>query len=399
MKKHTLIKIGHAFLLLTLLTGCWDRWELNELSLIVGLAIDHDDTDYILTIQAMNPAEIASQETGRGYAQAMNIQEKSKTIHESLRRMVQKSPRRAFLSQLKVLVISEEVAKDGLEHVLDFFYRDHEMRSDFYIVIARNNEAHEILDIITPLETLPSQSIFDSISFSLRSYTGTKAITIDELFQEMTAEGIEPSIMGITIEGDLGQGETRKNAESIRPKALLRNNGIAIFKNNRFLTWFSNEKSKGLDYLTGPISESVGSFSCPGGGEIALELAKYDREIDIKLIDGKPDISYQFHLITSISEVDCQSLDLSLPSSYEKVSKNAEKEFQSILSDSISATQELETDVLGVGQQLYRKHPDYWEKVRDDWDNLYKDLDIHINVEIDITDSGNIINSFSTKDD
>ncbi|WP_197284185.1 Ger(x)C family spore germination C-terminal domain-containing protein [Bacillus sp. JCM 19041] len=179
---------------------------------------------------------------------------------------------------------------------------------------------------------------------------------------------------------------------------MLRNNGIAIFKNNHFLTWFSNEKSKGLDYLTGPISESVGSFSCPGGGEIALELAKYDRDIDIKIIDGKPDVTYNFKLVTSISEVDCNSLDLSLPSSYEKVSKNAEEEFESILQDSITATQELKTDVLGVGQQLYRKHPNYWENVRDDWDNLYKDLDIHVNVEIDITDSGNIINSFSTKD-
>ncbi|MFS0788030.1 Ger(x)C family spore germination protein [Shouchella sp. 1P09AA] len=393
-------KLIILFLVLCLsLSGCWDRWELNELSLIVGMAIDKDEDEYILTMQAMNPAEIASQETGRGYAQAMNVQERSKTIHESLRKMVQKSPRRSFISQLKVLVISEEVAKDGLENVLDFFYRDHESRSDFYIVISHGDQAHDVLDIITPLETLPSQNIFDSISFSLRSYGGTKAMTLDELFQEMMAEGIEPSIMGIKITGDLEKGKTKANAEVNSPAAMLRINEIALFKHNKLVGWLNTDDSKGLDYLTQDISDSVGSFTCPGGGQIALEVRDVHRELETEIIQDIPKAFYQFEVEATISEVDCESLDLAMPSSYQKVEQLASEEFTKTLYSTIDKTKEWKTDVLGIGQNIYRTHPDYWEANRDQWDTLYPQVDIDIEIAIHITDSGSIINSFLNKGD
>ncbi|GAF11921.1 spore germination protein GerKC [Bacillus sp. JCM 19046] len=396
MPKHVQ-RIFSIILVLFLLTGCWDRWELNELSLIVGMAIDKDDTEYILTMQAMNPSEIASQETGRGYAQAMNVQERSGTIHESLRKMVQKSPRRSFISQLKVLIISEQVAQEGLEHVLDFFFRDHEVRSDFYIVIARENKASEILQVITPLETLPSQSIYDSIRFSLRSYSGTKAITMDELYQEMMAEGIEPSLMGITVEGDLKTGKTKENAETNQAAAKLRINGIALFKNNKLIDWFTDTRSKGLDYLTGDISDSVASINCPSGGELAIESRKTQRELTVHLNNETPSATYSFTIESSISEVDCKDLDLASASDFAEIEAKAEEEFKVALEDTVKATQELGSDVLGVGQSIYRKYPTYWEAHREDWSAIFAEMDINVEVDINLTDSGSIINSFSKR--
>lgn len=397
MKRFSLQRIISSLLVLFLLTGCWDRWELNELSLIVGMAIDKDDTEFILTMQAMNPSEIASQETGRGYAQAMNVEERSETIHESLRKMVQKSPRRSFISQLKVLVISEEVANEGLENVLDFFFRDHEVRSDFYIVIARENSASEILNIITPLENLPAQSIYDSIQFSLRSYSGTKAITMDELYQEMMAEGIEPSIMGVTVEGDVKKGSSKSNAESNQAAAQIRINGIALFRDNKLIDWFSNDRSKGLDYLTQEISDSVASVPCPSGGELAIESRKTKKELDVKLVNNTPSATYSFSIESSISEVDCMQLDLSLASSFEEIETMAEKEFEDALLKTIHATQAIGTDALGVGQAVYRKYPTYWEANRSEWPTIFENMEIDVQVDIDLVDSGSIINSFSKK--
>ncbi|MBM7838764.1 spore germination protein KC [Alkalihalobacillus xiaoxiensis] len=390
-------RLLNSLLVLLLLSGCWDRWELNELSLIVGMAIDKDDTNYILTMQAMNPSEIASQETGRGYAQAMNVQEKSETIHESLRKMVQKSPRRSFISQLKVLIISEEVAQEGLEHVLDFFFRDHEVRSDFYIVIARDNKASEILQVITPLETLPSQSIYDSIRFSLRSYSGTKAITMDELYQEMMAEGIEPTVMGITVEGDLEVGKTKENAETNQAAAKLRINGIALFQDNKLIDWFTEDYSKGLDYLTENISDSVTSIKCPSGGELALESRKTKRELDVHLTNDTPSATYSFTIESSISEVDCQGLDLASSSDFAEIQSKAENEFRDSLLQTVQATQALKSDAFGIGQAIYRKYPTYWETHREDWPAIFAEMDIDVQVEINLTDSGSIINSFSKR--
>ncbi|GIN13706.1 spore germination protein KC [Shouchella clausii] len=381
-----------------LLSGCWDRWELNQLSLIVGIAVDKEGDDYVLTMQAMNPAEIASQETGRGYAQGIDVREKSKTIHESLRKMIQKNPRRSFVSQLKVLILSEDVAKDGLDHVLDFFYRDHEMRSDFFVLIAKDTPAENILNVLTPLENLSAQSLFDSIEFSGRSYSSTKKLTMDRLFYDIKAEGIEPSIMGVTVSGDLQQGRTKKNVEQNMAAAFVETNGLAIFKGSKMITWLSQQNSKNIEYLNSGIENSVKSFTCPGGGKIALEIHSIEPALKMELIDGAPSVTYDLSLEATISEVDCVDLDLSVTSSYEQVEKQAQTEMETNIHEAIVATQQAGSDILGIGQELYRKFPDYWEEVRDDWYAIYQDLDVKMNIDITISDSGSIVNSFSKGD-
>lgn len=108
-----------------------------------------------------------------------------------------------------------------------------------------------------------------------------------------------------------------------------------------------------------------------------------------------PSVTYDLSLEATISEVDCVDLDLSVPSSYEQVEKQAQTEMEANIHEAIVATQQAGSDILGIGQELYRKFPDYWEQIQDDWYSIYQDLDVKINIAITITDSGSIINSFS----
>ncbi|WMT41390.1 hypothetical protein RE628_02140 [Paenibacillus sp. D2_2] len=55
------------FLLLmasTLLTGCWNRRELNELAIAVGLGLDKDGDKYQVSIQVVNPSEVSNGKGG-----------------------------------------------------------------------------------------------------------------------------------------------------------------------------------------------------------------------------------------------------------------------------------------------------------------------------------------------
>ncbi|MCT8139433.1 hypothetical protein H1D32_18025 [Anaerobacillus sp. CMMVII] len=47
------------------LTGCWDQNELNELSLVTGMAIDKGkDTRYKLTVEVLNPPALETEGMG-----------------------------------------------------------------------------------------------------------------------------------------------------------------------------------------------------------------------------------------------------------------------------------------------------------------------------------------------
>ncbi len=56
-------KTAFLFLMLTLvllLTGCWNRRELNELAIAVGMGIDKHGDQFRVSVQVVDPGEAAS---------------------------------------------------------------------------------------------------------------------------------------------------------------------------------------------------------------------------------------------------------------------------------------------------------------------------------------------------
>lgn len=51
-------------LLPVLLTGCWERKELNELAFVLGLGLDKVEDGYMVTMQVVIPSSITSQSAG-----------------------------------------------------------------------------------------------------------------------------------------------------------------------------------------------------------------------------------------------------------------------------------------------------------------------------------------------
>ncbi|NLI38627.1 MAG: Ger(x)C family spore germination protein, partial [Clostridiaceae bacterium] len=123
------------FLMLPLLlTGCWNNRELTDLNIVAGLGLDRtDDGRIILTVQVAEPGAIQSSSSGSGGGGG----EKSKpvfvasnegeTVFDALRGMLAVVDKKLFLSAAQVLILGERLAQDGIEEVLDFFQRDHEV--------------------------------------------------------------------------------------------------------------------------------------------------------------------------------------------------------------------------------------------------------------------------------
>lgn len=92
------------------------------------------------------------------------------------------APRKIYLSHMRMVVIGEEVAKDGIGEILAFLSRDHSMRSDFYLVVTRETKAEEALKVPTSIEIIPANKLYSSLEMSEQTWAPTHAVTIDELF-------------------------------------------------------------------------------------------------------------------------------------------------------------------------------------------------------------------------
>lgn len=131
--------------LLLSLTGCWSNNELNRLALVAAIGIDKKDDKFLLSVQIINPGVVAPKMGGGGaYAPVSMFKETGTTVMEGFRRVTRKMPRQIYFAHLRFLIISEEVARGGVQEVLDFFSREHEFRDDFYIIITKKNRAEQV---------------------------------------------------------------------------------------------------------------------------------------------------------------------------------------------------------------------------------------------------------------
>ncbi|MFD2879851.1 hypothetical protein ACFTAO_33940 [Paenibacillus rhizoplanae] len=134
-------------LCLLLITGCWNRRELNDLALVVAMSIDKSDDQYMVTLQVVDAGEVSSKIGTSGRTPVITYSEKGKHVFEAIRKMTTGTPRKLYFSHLQMLVISEDIAKEGISKSLEFFYQGI-MKSAkiFFVVIAKEEQAKSILE-------------------------------------------------------------------------------------------------------------------------------------------------------------------------------------------------------------------------------------------------------------
>lgn len=61
--------------------------------------------------------------------------------------------------------------------------------------------------------------------------------------------------------------------------------------------------------------------------------------------------------------------------------------------DCFNYSKNLNADIYGFGTEFYRKYPKNFEKLREYWDEIYPELDMEIDINLEITDTGKVLNS------
>lgn len=390
------LKVLLCVVLVIILAGCWDRKELNDLAISVGIGIDKAPGGYEVSIQIVDTAEVAADKGKPGRAPVTVFTMNAPTIFEAVRKMTNVSPRKIYMAHTRMLILGESVAREGMAPVLDFVSRDHEFRTDFYIAIARGASAHDILKVITPLEQIPANSMFASLETSSKVWAPTTAVTLDELINDVSNKGKEAVLAGITLTGPAGHGDSRENVEQIDTPVLLQYKSLATFRKDKLVSWLSEADSKAYNYIIGHVESTVGSLPCKGGGRITMEVMDADSKIEASLKNGVPEIMVQVLLENDVGEVECK-LDLTDTKTITELEKEAQKSMVAMLTKAIANAKKNRVDIYGFGEVIHRKYPKVWKKLQDNWDEEFTKLPVHVKADITIRRLGTINNAFKAK--
>lgn len=395
MKKLSWLLIIIVFI--PLLSGCWNRRELNELAIVAGMAIDKSGDNYLITAQVIDPGEVSTNASGGGRAPVTTYSEKGKHIFEAIRRMTTTTPRKLYFSHLQMLIISEEVAKEGMNNTLDFLTRDPEFRKDFYIVVSKNLKASQILKNLTSIEKIPAHKMHSSLETSEKAWAPTVAIQMDELISALTSDGNNPVLTGISIKGNVTKGQLLDNVERIEPHARLKYKNIAVFKKDKLIGWLNEKESKGYNYIKNNIVNTVGPIPCEKKGSLVVEIIRSKTKVKGKVINGQPRIDIYVSSEANIAEVACQ-IDLMDPAAIKKIEKKTDKVGVDILTTSIAKAKKLGVDIYGFGEVIHRADPKAWKSFKKNWDQEFVQLPVTIHSNFKIRRTGTVNQSFLKKE-
>lgn len=132
-----------------LTTGCWSGHETNSLAFAMAVGIDKGQEDKLMvTIQTVNPGALASK-TQTNATPIVIYSETGADMPEIIRKLTKQVSRKIYFSHVRMIVFSEEIARNGISDYLDYFMRNPEFRTDFYISIAKENTARYLLSLLS----------------------------------------------------------------------------------------------------------------------------------------------------------------------------------------------------------------------------------------------------------
>lgn len=372
-----------------MLCGCWNYSELNDLAITTSLGIDKDGDKYLISLMIANAksAQISAKE---GQSQTTVLEGKGRTLSEALENIDLKSPKQIYINHLSAIVISDQVAKEGINKISDFLLREPESRKKFYLLITKDEKASDVLKILTPLESLPSQSIASNIQEAKEYQAITNDMIYSVFINNMIERGIHPVLSSISIEGKKEDGKKYESLEQAQPEAILKLGPLGVFKGDKLIGFATKRESEGTNIILNKVNKSTVEVKYKDG-YIISHLESPRTKVSLSLKNNKPQVKLKITAGGSIAEVECD-IDLTDPKEIAKIKKDTEKELKKTIRQSLKMAQETyKTDIFGFGLAFYRKYPQEFKKLEKHWDTeAFTNLDVNVTVDIDLETKGSL---------
>lgn len=370
-----LLVTGNIALCLMLLTGCWDRTEINDLALITASSYDMAPGGKLqYSVQILLPSG-GNKSGGQGGAGGQG--KKSYVVETAIgidpgdaeKNIQKKFPRRLFRGHRRVIIFGEELARNGLEIMLDSIGRDPQNRLRTNVIVAKGGKGIDLLKSDYPIERIPTEAMREMIVLG---------VGIDANIHDLLIASSSKGVQGIAIAFEKGEGEEG-----------FKTAGLALFKDLKLAGYIDSEKTEGFLWTRGKQKKGIIAAEVPGyDGVVRVNIKSQEARIVPEMKENKPVISIRILGSGSIYG-NSTKLDLSVPDNIKIVQKTINERIRKQVENCIvSAQKEVGSDIFGFGLAFSQFKPSQWKKLERYWDYIFPELDVHLSVDFRIKTSG-----------
>ncbi len=321
-------KIILIFLLL-LTTGCYDFKELNSLAIIEAIGVDYQDDEYIVTFEILNDKKLENTNIDNSRKTTL-VTTKDKKFVKAFEDAIKATPKDAYFYQLKLLLITEDLASHGIEDITDYLIRLHKVNKSLYMVMVDDTTIPDLLALNIDNEPVISTAILDLISKNPKLSPVNTSDSFDLMLNTILKKGSDIAIPSVKPENDTIALSTTK-----------------LFNDYHYTGSLTEEETKTYFLLKDSVYDI---YYEDGPNTIAI----YDNKVSYDYDNDT--ITITFKAEGSIKTID-EKYDLRNSNTYISLSKEYSNLIKEDILSLIKASKENNSDFLGLGTLVYNKTP------------------------------------------
>lgn len=380
------VKAIAVVLMTVVLAGCWDRLELNELSITAATAIDWNDKEqWVVSYQVVIPSAISGAMGGTkgGASQSPIIvySTHGPSIRSAIQQSFFESPRKLFFSHNRVVVVGAEAARRGLEPLIDVYLRNSDSRETVDVLVTEGS-ARNILRQLMQIQMIPGEGIFETLRTENRLFSALPSVNMYELALQLTGSSHNAIVPEILVSGEPSVTSINQMGNTSLP-SKLRLGRLAVIKEGKLAGWLSQDEALGVAFLRNYVNKTNVAVPCKASDpkvttSVRIERAR-TRVIPVRQGEGLR-LEAKLKVYGSLLEANCD-IDLEKPDEIHQLEGQVRQHILEIVRSGYSATQKLQADVIGFADMVHRKYPKLWHKAEPDWPAEYAEIPMNLEVE------------------
>ncbi|WP_127496805.1 Ger(x)C family spore germination protein [Paenibacillus glycanilyticus] len=393
-----------------LLTGCWDRVEIDQRGFVVGVGIDEPDKKegekqgsniqdhdtqsqdkqsgvsskqtFKVLYQIVMPAGLSTNKSdgsSEGDKAYFNMSVEENAMATSMAKLSQRLSRAPFFEHLKVIIISESIARkpQKFAEAIDFFLRESQMRRSTRVMVTRD-KAGNILNTHPPDQKLPAQyleELSDNTKESSRILPESRIGDVHEFLLKHKSFAIQGVMNG------------NRNYSTVTEAAVF--NGTS----NQMVGFLNSKETAGLNFMEGHVKGGQIKFTFEDRlGVFSIE--RVSRKLDCTFgRDNLPSFIFHIEVEGSVDEVFHAPDTLKEPA-ISAMETGVQKEIVKLMESTANKLQhEYNCDVMGLREYLFHNHYRWFKQHENQWEEegkLFSTRPVQMDVKVSVRRSGNI---------
>jgi len=367
-----------------LLSGCWDRNEINDVAFVLGAAIDREKDGYRVSVVIPLPGNLSGPTGGGGGGnkKPYTIQsEVGTTTHEAIDKLQLQLSRKLFFAHSRLILIGEDVLQEGIDPIMDTALRLAEIRLTTLIAATKGNAA-DFLGADVKLERFPIEAMREILESddSIR-------VSLKQLALDMNTTGSEAVIPYFeVVKAEVANEKTEE----------IRATGYALLKKGKKAAVIHDDEADGIRLLKGAFKPFSQTLTTDNGAFTVL-FSSVDKEIKPYLVGTQIHFNIKIYAVGNITE-DLSTQDIFNHIPVIQTATNQRLELQ--VKQLMRTLTNVKSDAVGFGHILSRKYPGKWESIWEpNWDYVFSQCQFHVTVETKVFGFGMLRRNMTVREE